>query len=274
MPFHTLSTMTITSERSGTVPTVTSSSSPEAADGYREYAGSAEYLHLLSAAMWTSLRPRVTAALCGVDPQAGPVVEWGAGTGLGTDVLLDVLGNDVLTAEPAAELRGILLARLADRGALGRVTVHPGTASDLPLPDRLAGIVGLNMIGHLAADERARLWADAVARLAPGGPVVLNVQPPETAIAVPPFPWFGTTVGELTYEGRGEAHRVGPGLVQWRMSYRTRRGNSVLTEAHAEYDWYVLSAPELAAELAAAGLDVTVDSDLVVARMPPEESSS
>jgi len=95
--------------------------------------------------------------------------------------------------------------------------VHPGTASDLPLPDRVAALVGLNMIGHLAPGERAGLWTDVLHRLAPGGPVVLNVQPPETATAVPPLPWFGTTVGELIYEFRGEAQQAGPGLVRWWM---------------------------------------------------------
>jgi SAM-dependent methyltransferase len=233
-----------------------------------EYAASAEYLHLLSAPMWDSLRPRLAAAISDVDPAAGPVLELGAGTGLSTDVLLDALTNDVLAVEPSAQLRGVLLARLADRGASGRVTVHPGSATDVPLPRRLAAVVGMHMVGHLTPDERQRLWAEVSSRLAPGGPLVLNVQPPETVAAVPLFPWFGVTIGGLTYEGRGEAQPAGPDSVRWRMSYRTRDGDTVLGEAAADYRWWVLSASGLAAELAAAGLDVAVDGDLVVARQP------
>lgn len=214
--------------------------------GYGEYAGSAEYLHLLSAPMWTSLRPRLAAALHGVDADGGPVLELGSGTGLGTDVVLDAVTNEVLAVEPSAQLRGVLLARLVDRGAAGRVTVHPGGASDVLLPDRLAAVVGMHMVGHLPPTDRRRLWVEVAARLAPGGgPVVLNVQPPDAADAVPAFPWFGVTIGDLIYEGRGEAEPTGPDTVRWRMSYRTRHGDTVLGKATADYVWWVVSASDL-----------------------------
>ncbi len=104
-------------------------------------------------------------------------------TGLGTDVLLDTVTNDVLVAEPSGPVRAVLLARLADRGDAARVTVYPGGALDVPLPDRLAAVVGMHMIGHLSPEERCRLLVAVATRLTPGGPVVLNVQPPETPTA-------------------------------------------------------------------------------------------
>jgi SAM-dependent methyltransferase len=237
--------------------------------GYQEYAAAGEYLHLLSQQPWTALQPRLGAALTGVDPGAGPVLELGAGTGLGTDVLLDTLDNDVLAAEPSASLRGVLLARLADR-ATGRVTVYPGGAIEVPLPDRIAAVVGMHMVGHLAPPDRKRLWAAVAERLAPGGLVVLNVQPPAAPEVVPEFPWMGAAVGGLVYEGTGSAEPTGPESVRWRMRYRTRREDgTVLTEASAEYAWWTVSADGLAAELADAGLDPSVDEDLVVGRKPP-----
>jgi hypothetical protein len=48
---------------------------------YAEYDASAPYLHLLSEPMWTGLGPRLAGALAGADPAAGPVLEFGAGTG-------------------------------------------------------------------------------------------------------------------------------------------------------------------------------------------------
>jgi hypothetical protein len=219
---------------------------------YQEYSASAEYLHLLSVPAWTDLRPRLAAALAGVDPDAGPVLELGAGSGLGT--------------EPAASLRAVLLSRLADRGT-GRVTVFPGGATEVPLPDRIAAVVGMHMVGHLAPPDRKRLWATVAERLSPGAPVVLNVQPPATAEAVPEFPWMTVTVGGLVYEGTGSAQPSGPDSVHWRMRYRTRREDgTVLAEASAEYAWWIITADGLAAELAEAGLAATVDDDLVVAR--------
>jgi Methyltransferase domain len=233
---------------------------------YHEYSASGEYVHLLSLPAWTDLRPRLAAALAGLDPDGGPVLELGAGSGLGTDVLLDTVEGDVLAVEPSASLRGVLLARLADRGT-DRVTVFPGGATEVPLPDRITAVVGMHMVGHLAPADRKRLWAAITEHLSPGGPVVLNVQPPAAAEAVPEFPWMSVAVGGLRYEGTGSAAPTGPDSVRWRMRYRTRREDgTVLAEASAEYAWWIVTAEGLAAELAEAGLVATVDDDLVVAR--------
>jgi RHS repeat-associated protein len=48
----------------------------------------------------------------------------------------------------------------------------------------------MHMVGHLAPADRKRLWAAVAGRLSAGGPVVLNVQPPAAAEAVPEFPWM------------------------------------------------------------------------------------
>jgi hypothetical protein len=232
-----------------------------------EYASSAEYLHLLSVPMWDGLRSRLADVLATVDPAAGTLLELGAGTGLGTDVLLDTVPDaPLLAVEPSAALRAVLLARLADRpGAAQRVTVHPGTAADAPLPDRIAAAAGLHMIGHLPPGERRALFAALAPRLAPGAPVVLNVQPPETAQEVPAFPPFAVTVGALRYEGTGSAVPTGPDRVRWTLHYRTLDGDRVVGRACASYEWWTVPATDLAAELTAAGLSAEVRGDLVVA---------
>ncbi len=238
--------------------------------GYDEYSSPAEYLHLLSMAVWDDLGSTVAAHLAGVDPDSGTVLELGAGTGLGTGILLDAIPDaPVLVAEPSAHLRAVLLARLADRWDGDRVTVYPGGASDLPLPDRIAAVVGMHMIGHLRPDERRALLAALIPRLVPGAPVVLNVQPPDTAVEVPLTPPASRRLGRLRYEGQGRAEPVGPESVRWIMSYRTWDGDTVLAEVMAEYEWWVVSAAALAAELAAAGLEVAEpDGHLVVGRQP------
>lgn len=233
-----------------------------------EYDGAVEYLHLLSVPMWTTMRPRLAAALRGVDPADGPLLDLGAGTGLATDVLLDTVANDVVAVEPSAGLRAVLLARMAGRSG-DRLTVQPCGALEADLPPRISGAIGMNMIGHLPPADRARLWPAIAQRLTADAPVVLNVQPPGTATAVPAFPWSGVTFGGLTYEVTGYAEPTGPDSVIWRMSYRTRRVDEVLASASAEYDWWVVTADALVAELTAAGLTATVDADLVVAHAPP-----
>ena len=233
-----------------------------------EYGPAAEYLHLLSEPMWEGLRDRLAEALAHADPDAGTVLELGAGTGLGTDVILDTIPRaPVLLAEPSPQLRAVLLARLAARSDRDRVTVHPGGASDVPLPARLAAVAGMHMIGHLDPAERSVLFRSLASRLAPGAPVVFTVQAPDTAVAVPELPPFSATVGKLRYEGTGRAVPTGPESIRWTMTYRTLDHGIPLGEASAEYDWWIVSAPALAAELTAAGMTVTGTGDgLVVAR--------
>lgn len=148
--------------------------------------------------MWTQLAGRLTTAL------------FGAGTGLGTDVLPDTLNPaPLLAAEPSAHLRAVLLARFSVRRDAGRVTVFPTCAAQLPLPERVAAATGLHMIGHLATAERRVLFTALMPRLAPGAPAVFNVQPPDTAVEVPETPPFGVTAGRLRYEGKGARCRQG-----------------------------------------------------------------
>jgi hypothetical protein len=184
-------------------------------------------------------------------------------------VLDTVPDAPVLAVEPSAALRGILLARLAARPDSARLTVYPGGATEVPLPDRLGAVVGLHMVGHLSPQRRKELWPALAARLAPGAPVVFNVQPPDTAVAVPEMPPFGITVGRFTYQGTGRAEPTGSDSVRWRMRYATLEGDTVLEEFTVEYQWWVLSASGLAAEFAAAGLDVeSTADDVIVARAP------
>jgi hypothetical protein len=60
--------------------------------------------------MWTGLRGPLADVLAHADPDAATVLELGAGTGLGTDVILDTIRR-----APAPPNRAVLLARLAGR---------------------------------------------------------------------------------------------------------------------------------------------------------------
>ncbi|MFR9806540.1 hypothetical protein ACL02T_30250 [Pseudonocardia sp. RS010] len=232
-----------------------------------EYGESAEYLHLLSLPMWEVLGPRLAAILAD-GPAEGTLVELGAGSGLGTTTILDAVPRlPLVVAEPAAQLRAVLLARLYEHPEGERVTVHPVPAQELPLPAKIVGVVGAHMIGHLPPSDRHALFTALAARMRTGAPLVLNAQPPATADPVPAWPPFGVTCGGLTYEGTGSAVPTGEDSVRWTMEYTTRQGAEVLHRATAEYDWWVHSPARLAAELAAAGLpNAEIDADLVIAR--------
>ncbi|MEO3777825.1 class I SAM-dependent methyltransferase [Micromonospora sp. B11E3] len=227
-------------------------------DGYE---ASGEFLDVLSGPAWQVLRDPVRAALRGVDPAHGPVLDVGAGTGLGTQILADACPTaTVLAVEPSPVLRAVLLSRVAaDADLRERVTVLAGDALSASLPEQLGAVLAANMIGHLPPQDRREFWHRVAARLSPGAPLVVNLQPPAEP-AVVGFATFGAVrIGRHTYEGGGAAEPAAPDTVTWRMRYRVLDGDGVALREHTvDYPWHVLSEYDLRTELAEAGLRAEV----------------
>lgn len=224
-----------------------------------EYAESGEFLDVLSRDAWAAMREPVVAALAGVDPSAGPLVDLGAGSGLGTRVLAALApAATVLAVEPSSVQRAVLMARLVDDPSLGeRVTVIAASAETVTLPDRLGGVLAMNMIGHLRPPDRRGLWRRIADRLAPGAPLVLNAQPPARAEAVPETDFASVPIGRYRYVGGGRAEPDGPDAVVWHMRYQVcDQDGKVEREFTAAYRWHVVTADLIEAELTAAGLAV------------------
>jgi SAM-dependent methyltransferase len=202
----------------------------------------------------------IRAAAATMRPDDGPVLDIGAGTGRPALVLLDLLpAASVLAVEPSPGMRSVLLAKLAARPDLhSRVTVVPRDLGALRLPDRLGGALALGVIGHFDAVARRRLLADVAARLGPGAPLLLDLQPPWDPQDVPPARYARVDVGALTYECWGEARVVRGDLLRWTMRYVTLDGEQIVEERHAVYDYHHPSRETLSGEAQAAGLTVTV----------------
>lgn len=229
----------------------------QGADVTDEYQISGEFLDLLSGPAWQALRVPVAEALRGAAPDA-PVVDIGAGTGLGTAVLAGVFpAADILAVEPSPTLRAVLLARCAaDADLSARVTVVAGDALGVDLPDRLGAVLAANVVGHLDPAGRREVWRRVADRLAPGAPLVVNLQPPAEAVSLPETTFGAVQVGRQTYEVSGGAEPTGPDTVTWRMRYRVLGPDgTAVRETTVSYRWYVLSPPRLLAELAEAGLE-------------------
>jgi SAM-dependent methyltransferase len=216
----------------------------------------AEYYDLMAVERWRQLGPPLLAALAGVDPAAGPILDLGAGTGLVTAALADALPAATFVAvEPSRAMRTALLARLVTRGELpGRITVVPAAFGEAELPSRLGGAVALGMLGHLGHAERRALWGLLVDRLAPGAPAVVEIQPPARPLAVPRARFTRVRVGEHEYEGWAEAAPAGPDRLRWTMTYRTLHGDRVVDERVAESVFLTLDPGAMADEARAAGL--------------------
>lgn len=237
----------------------------------REYDAAAPYLHLLMLPGWEGLRGPLADELAAVDSSAGTIVELGAGTGIGTELVLDTVpGAPVLALEPSAALRAVLIARLVSHPQAERLTVLPCTAQDAVLPERICAVLGAHMVGHLDSGDRRRLWRELAARLAPGAPVLLTAEGPDAPVTIPWFSPIEVRAAGLTYSVTGSAEPDGPEVVHWRMRYTTRSDDGVvLHTAETAYRYHTVGVEALAAELSDAGLLVTTCADgQVVARAP------
>jgi SAM-dependent methyltransferase len=222
------------------------------------YQHSAEFIDLLIRDHWKLIGPTLTHALRLVDPAQGPLVDIGAGSGIGTRLAADTVADlEILAVEPSPALRAVLLSRVADSHDLqGRVTVLADQFQTAVLPDRLSGVIAMNVLGHFSPDERQQLWSLLANRLSPGGPALFNVLPPAEPVAVPDSLMAQVTVGRHRYEGWAMAEPGGDDLLLWHMTYRTLRDGQMLDERRATYRWWVASQQRLADELAVHGLSV------------------
>jgi hypothetical protein len=234
------------------------------------YAITAEFYDLLASSYWDAKQAVLAAALEAARPAAGPILDLGAGTGLATVAVADTLPTaTILAVEPSPSLRAVLHARLAGRADLrNRVTVWPTDLAGAELPARLGGAVAISMLGHLAPAERIGLWSLLAARLAPGAPAVIELQPPARPEVVPATEFARARLGDLEYEGSGSAEPDGPDSIRWTMTYRVFRSGRLLSERVNVFSgWQTVSAEQVAAEAAAADLSCEArDQGLLILR--------
>jgi SAM-dependent methyltransferase len=220
------------------------------------YEQSAEFIDLLIRDHWRLIGPVVAGALRSADPTQGPLVDIGAGSGIGTRLAADTLPDlEILAIEPSPALRAVLLSRLADSDDLRRrVTVLAERLQIATLPERLGAVMAINVLGHFPPDDRRRLWKLLADRLHPGGPALVNLLPPTEPTPVPDSLMAQTTIGRRRYEGWARAEPGGHDLLRWHMTYRTLQDGQVIDQRQASYSWWVLSQQQLTDELTQHGL--------------------
>ncbi|MFY1632265.1 class I SAM-dependent methyltransferase [Solwaraspora sp. WMMB335] len=220
-----------------------------------QYQESGEFLDLLSIDAWQALRDPVRQALAGARVDA-PAVDLGAGSGRGVQVLAETVpACEIIAVEPSPVQRAALHARIVDDPDLAaRTTVVAATAEQVALPETLGAALAINVIGHLTAADRRALWQRLAGRLSVGAPLVVNLQPPDTAVAVAETEFTTVRIGRLRYQGSASARPAGPDRVTWRMRYRVLDDDDrSVREIVAEYAWQVISPAQLIGELSAAG---------------------
>ena len=205
-------------------------------DAYRATAG----MYDLIAASYVPEQLRAVTALCDhIDPQDGPVLDIGCGSGRPLAHLLERLPEtQAVGLEPSAAMRALALGRLGSTPSWReRVTIRPEGALDAPLPDRLSGAIMLGVFGHFAPDERHPLLARLAARLGPRGAILLDLQPPETPAELAREIVADTNLGALRYQCLAEGVPIDDERMRWRMTYRTLDDDEPLDEQSCDFEF-------------------------------------
>jgi hypothetical protein len=240
-----------------------------AGDGGDPYAeATAEFYDLLATAHWDVFGLQLLDLLADVDATAGPIVDLGAGTGVGLPYLrAAVPGAAILAIEPSRAMRTALHTRLLLDDGLRRVTtVDPRPFATAGLPARACAVVVSAVLGHLDADDRTRLWRFVAERLPQGAPAVIEVLPPDRPVDVPMSKYRGLAVGEYVYEGWQRGEPVDDRNMAWTMEYRVRRGGEQIAVSTVRSVWTCVSIDDIRAEAAPFGLSVTQYDECAVVR--------
>lgn len=242
--------------------------SPAAADPVDPYGtATAEFYELLATAHWERTGLELLDLLDGVDPAAGPIVDVGAGTGIGLPYILAAVPDaEIHAIEPSKAMRTALHTRLVLEPSLrGRITVDPRPLAEA-LPERAAAVVLSAVLGHLSDGERSVLWRFVAERMPAGAPVVVELLPPHRPIVVEPTRYASLPVGRFVYEGWQAGEPADERTMRWTMTYRVLDGDTLVAEQAVTSHYRCWSSDDIRHEVEPLGLTVIEHADAVIVR--------
>ncbi|MEV3963354.1 class I SAM-dependent methyltransferase [Nocardia sp. NPDC050193] len=206
--------------------------------------------------------------LAEVDPDAGTVVDIGAGTGRTCRVVAEVLPTaKILASEPAPAMRAVLTHDvLADEDLRRRVTIAPEPAESVQLPETISALILFGVLGHLGTADRRALWDRVLPRLTPGAPVLVELLPVTKPTVLPSMPLAREQIGELTYEGSIAAEPIGGDLIRMTSTWQITGDAAPPRTVRNVSEWHTFGIEDLAAETGLAGEQLTAQAGVLRAR--------
>lgn len=226
----------------------------DSADPYGE--ATAEFYDLLASGMWDHFGPDVARELADVDPAAGPIIDVGAGTGIGLSYIHESVPTATIVAiEPSRAMRSIMHTRLAlAPELLDVVTVVPFELCPSHVPDQIGGMVASAVLGHFDEMGRHSLWQLLADRLAPNAPAIIGVLPPTRPMSIPLTRYRALPVGDHVYEGWMSGEPIDERRMRWTMTYQVLHNDIALVEKTVRSVWTTSGPDDVESESRLYGL--------------------
>ncbi len=231
-------------------------------------AATAEFYDLLATTHWETFGLQLLDLLADVDPAAGPIVDLGAGTGVGLQYLRAAVPDaSILAIEPSRAMRAALHTRLHLDADLCRVTtVDPRPWATADLPPQACALVASAALGHLDDADRDRLWRYIAERMPAGAPAVIELLPPERPVSIPHTRYRSLPVGSFVYEGWQQGEPVDERTIAWTMEYRVLDGDTVVAEYSVTSRYRCFGIDDVRDEITPYGLHAIQYDDCIVVR--------
>ena len=186
------------------------------------------------------------------------MVDVGAGIGTALPALAAAGSGPLYAVEPSSHMRAGLMAVVASSDVLApRTTVLGGTLDTVAhlIPDTLGLVVCLNAIGHFDEAGVQGFWDFVGQRLAPGGRVVIGLQPPDAPVTIDWTDFGAATIGDLVYRTRGRADPIDHRRVAWTMRWTISASDgTTLEEREGVSAWATMGPADLERAARSAGL--------------------
>lgn len=223
------------------------------------YIQSGEFYEILSEEEWNLRREAIASELRTVPVNAGPVIDVGAGTGRGVELIAETLSRtNIIAIEPSSVMRVGLMSRImASKKLRQRVTVFSDRVQDINLPERLSAVFILGSIGFIDESARQEMWRSLAKKLDANGLIIVDVMMIDKPQTVSPRQIACEQVGSYFYEIWMEGSPVDDKLVRWTLTYRVRDEYSVLRSFKLNYGWFAFGLEQIEYETSELGFNFT-----------------
>lgn len=227
------------------------------------YIESGEFYELLSEDEWLLRKKSIIDELRTLPKNSGPVIDVGAGTGKGLEIINQVLPRaEIIAIEPNPVMRIGLMTRIMSKRSLREMTtIFPGTFQNFTLPKKLSAVFMFGMIGYFDENSRMKIWKDLSKRLDRDGLIFIDTMMISKPEAVSLTRVVQKKIGSQFYEIWMCGDVIDENLERWTITHIIKQDDKEIKKFSISYGWYAFGLEKIEEEAKEFGLTFKKLSD-------------